>query len=230
MGQGRCSGDGWGWGARAKLTQMEHCRPQRASRSETPLCGVCVRRRDHHQVDQATELYPGDGKPAIAMHWMSSMCHAIRPHLEVTPPVFHGCSTVLSRADETAARDAYWRAVLNEASLEPTEMEALLTFAAKTNPFIAEPLALLAQLAFRRGEHAAAAAHAAAALERFYPLASAWDKRRSFAHWVGFARMLHLRASRLLQGLPSLPAASTTQVSISGAALHSIPAIVAQLP
>tara|TARA_B100000795_G_C22651818_1_gene380585 strand:+ start:246 stop:815 length:570 start_codon:yes stop_codon:yes gene_type:complete len=189
-----------------------------------------VRRRDHHQVDQATELYPGDGKPAIAMHWMSSMCHAIRPHLEVTPPVFHGCSTVLSRADETAARDAYWRAVLNEASLEPTEMEALLTFAAKTNPFIAEPLALLAQLAFRRGEHAAAAAHAAAALERFYPLASAWDKRRSFAHWVGFARMLHLRASRLLQGLPSLPAASTTQVSISGAALHSIPAIVAQLP
>ena len=189
-----------------------------------------MRRRDHHQVDQATELYPGDGKPAIAMHWMSSMCHAIRPHLEVTPPVFHGCSTVLSRDDETAARDAYWRAVLNEASLEPQEMEALLTFAAETNPFIAEPLALLAQLSLRRGEHAAAAAYAAAALERFYPLASAWDKRRSFAHWVGFARMLHLRASRLLQGLPSLPAASTTQVSTFGAALHSIPAIVAQLP
>lgn len=44
------------------------------------------------------------------------------------------------------------------------------------------------------------------------------------------ARMLHLRALRLLQGLPSLPAASTTQVSTFGAALHSIPAIVAQLP
>ena len=42
--------------------------------------------------------------------------------------------------------------------------------------------------------------------------------------------MLHLRALRLLQGLPSLPAASTTQVSASGAAIHSIPAIVAQLP
>lgn len=193
-------------------------------------CARCVRRRDHHQVDQATELYPGDGKPAIAMHWMSSMCNAIRLHLEVTPPVFHGCSTVLSRDDETAARDAYWRAVLNEASLEPQEMEALLTFAAETNPFIAEPLALLAQLSLRRGEHAAAAAYAAGALERFYPLASAWDKRRSFAHWVGFARMLHLRASRLLQGLPSLPAASTTQVSTFGAALHSIPAIVEQLP
>ena len=179
------------------------------------------------------------------MHWLSSICNAIAPHLEVIPPVFHGipisphnlptsphisrpsstvdaaltlsqspqdrltltlttgCSTVLSRADETAARDAYWRAVLNEATLEPQvrgiveallplttpyptpystspyypvlypslysllyypllpltyypvlypllypllyypvpqEMEALLTFAAKTNPFIAEPL------------------------------------------------------------------------------------------
>mmetsp|Transcript_24943 Transcript_24943/g.63309 ORF Transcript_24943/g.63309 Transcript_24943/m.63309 type:complete len:391 (-) Transcript_24943:66-1238(-) len=186
--------------------------------------------RDHHQVDQPTELYPGDGKPAIAMHWLSSICNAIAPHLEVIPPVFHGCSTVLSRADETAARDAYWRAVLNEAALEPQEMEALLTFAAKTNPFIAEPLALLAQLSFRRGDYAAAAAYAADALARFYPLATAWDKRRSFAQWVGFARMLHLRALRLLQGLPSLPAASTTQVSASGAAIHSIPAIVEQLP
>mgnify|MGYP004358042751 CR=1 FL=1 len=80
-----------------------------------------------------------------------------------------------------------------------------------------------------RNGSAAAAAYAADALARFYPLATAWDKRRSFAHWVGFARMLHLRALRLLQGLPSLPAASTTQVSASGAAIHSIPAIVAQL-
>ena len=90
--------------------------------------------------------------------------------------------------------------------------------------------ALLAQLSFRRGDYAAATAYAADALARFYPLATAWDKRRSFAHWVGFARMLHLRALRLLQGLPSLPAASTTQVSASGAAIHSIPAIVEQLP
>ena len=90
--------------------------------------------------------------------------------------------------------------------------------------------ALLAQLSFRRGEYAAAAAYAADALARFYPLATAWDKRRSFAHWVGFARMLHLRALRLLQGLPSLPAASTTQVGTFGASLHSIPAIVEQLP
>ena len=90
--------------------------------------------------------------------------------------------------------------------------------------------ALLAQLSFRRGEYAAAAAYAADAFGRFYPLATAWDKRRSLAHWVGFARMLHLRALRLLQGRPSLPAASTTQVSAFGASLHSIPAIVEQLP
>ena len=46
-------------------------------------------------MDQATELYPGDGKPAIAMHWLSSICNAIAPHLEVIPPVFHGISPYL---------------------------------------------------------------------------------------------------------------------------------------
>ena len=35
--------------------------PKQMATSPGHACSRCVRRRDHHQVDQATELYPGDG-------------------------------------------------------------------------------------------------------------------------------------------------------------------------
>ena len=33
----------------------------------------------------------------------------------------------------------------------------------------------------------------------------AWDKRRQFAAWIAFARMLLMRANRLGDGLPDMP-------------------------
>ena len=33
----------------------------------------------------------------------------------------------------------------------------------------------------------------------------AWDKRRRFAAWIAFARMLLMRANRLGDGLPDMP-------------------------
>lgn len=50
-------------------------------------------------------------------------------------------------------------------------------------------------------------AHVAHALERFYTMATAWDKRRSYAMWVGYARLLAVRAERRMHGLESLPSA-----------------------
>ena len=34
--------------------------------------------RDHHQVFLPLSLYPGDGKPALALYWISRMCRAVR--------------------------------------------------------------------------------------------------------------------------------------------------------
>ena len=66
---------------------------------------------------------------------------------------------------------------------------------------------MLSQLLFDKGDFIEAANHAAAALQTLYDWGGCWDKRQSFAQWVGFARMAHLRASRRGAGLGKLPSA-----------------------
>ena len=186
--------------------------------------------RDHHQVDAPLRLYPGDGRPAIAMHWISRMCLAVRDHLDAIPPIFGRCTRTISHAEEVGARDAYWKVVTDEDTLLEAEQLALLAEAARRNPFVGEPLLLLAQLHFRNGRHALAAEACAAALERFYDMATAWDKRRSYANWVGFARMLYLRATRMARGLPSLPFNEALPRTSGGLQLTSIEDIAAEMP
>lgn len=162
--------------------------------------------RDHHQVDVSVDrLYPGDGRPTLAFYWFSQVCRAVREHLEVVPPIFDSCTTVISKADEIAARDLYWKVTLSEYELSEAEQRELLYRAIEHNPFVGEPHILLAQLYYRNGEYRTAAEHCRQALQKLYVLASAWDKRRSFRQWVGFSRVLMMRSNRHLQGLPHLP-------------------------
>lgn len=161
--------------------------------------------RDHHQVDAPLSLYPGDGRPTIALYWFSSMCLAIRDFLTVVPPIFHNCTVELSLEDELAARDLYWKVLTEEHVLSEAQQEELLVQACDRNPFIGEPRLMLAQLHFRREMYSEAAEEARKALDCFYTLGSAWDKRRTFAYWVGFSRVLMLRARRRHAGLSSLP-------------------------
>ena len=64
--------------------------------------------RDVHQKKSPGSLYPGTGKPEVALFWFSRVCRGIRPFLQVAPPIFNNCTEELSRADEVAARDLYW--------------------------------------------------------------------------------------------------------------------------
>lgn len=178
--------------------------------------------RDHHQVEAPVSLYPGDGRPALALHWISAICRAIRPHLAAVPPVFDGCTATISRENETAARDAYWRVVMEEEDLSEAEQLALLADAVERNHFVGEPHLMLAQIHYRRGDYAPAAEHAALALDRFYALSTAWDKRRSFPAWVGFARLLALRAHRRQGGLSSLPISEHLPPTSAGLPLVSV--------
>ena len=187
--------------------------------------------RDHHQhEDLADVLYPGDGRPAVALYWLSALCRAVRHHLEVVPPVFDGCTSVLAREDEEAAVTSYWTVVLQESSLSPARQTEMLEVAAARNPFVGEPHVLLAQLAYRAGDYARARAQAGHALAKMYALCTQWDKRRSYANWVAYTRMLHLRASRKLEGLASWPLGTNTPPSHSGMPLASIRDIVSMLP
>ena len=186
--------------------------------------------RDHHQVFLPLSLYPGDGKPGLALYWVSHMCRAVRAHLEAVPPIFANCTQVLSFDDEQAARDAYWKVVIHEEELAEEEQLQLLDMSARLNPFVGEPLLHTAQLHYRNGRHALAVEACARALDRLYTMATAWDKRRSYASWVGFARLLHVRASRMARGMPSLPYNDQLPPTSGGLTLVSIDDIAAEMP
>jgi hypothetical protein len=156
--------------------------------------------RDHHQIeDGGTKLYPGSGRPAIGFYWFSAVCNGIKEHLEVVPTIFNNCEDVLSIEDEKEARDAYWKVTIEEEQLPEEEQINLLNKVVRLNNFVAEPHIMLSQIYYRQGKYLEAATEARLALEKFYTLASNWDKRRSYGHWVGFGRILLLRANRMME-------------------------------
>lgn len=156
--------------------------------------------RDHHQIeDGGKQLYPGNGRPALGFYWFSNVCHAIKDHLEVVPTIFNNCEDVISYEDEEEARDLYWKVTIEEESLSESEQIEFLNKAVSLNHFVAEPHMMLSQIYYRQGKHFEAAVEARLALEKFYTMASNWDKRRSYGHWIGFGRVLLLRANRMLE-------------------------------
>jgi hypothetical protein len=74
--------------------------------------------KDIYQVDAPGSLWPGSGKPATCMYWLSQLARASRPHLppSAIPPVFDGCTATLTQAAETKARNLYWQVVRAEDS------------------------------------------------------------------------------------------------------------------
>lgn len=186
--------------------------------------------RDHHQVFLPLSLYPGDGKPGLALYWLAPMCRAVREHLEVVPPLFDHCTRTLTYEDERIARDAYWTVVLREGELTAAAQLAMLDEATARNPFVGEPWLFIAQLQFRLGNPRATVKACDEALSRLYAMATAWDKRRSYASWVGFARLLHVRASRAARGLPSLPCRDNMPPTSGGLPLVAIEDVAAEMP
>jgi len=157
--------------------------------------------KDHHQVeDNGHRLYPGDGKPDIGFFWFSAICKAIRGNLEVIPPIFNYCEDVILKEDEIVARDAYWKVILQEENMTEKDQIELLQEAIFHNKFIAEPHLMIAQIYYRQENYHGAMVEARSCLEKFYTLATCWDKRRSYEQWIGFARVLLLRAIRKVEG------------------------------
>lgn len=156
--------------------------------------------RDHHQAEVPTSLYPGDARPAIALHWMSALCHEVKDYLDVVPTAFDNCQSVIGVDDEEAARDLYWLVTMQEHTIRDDHKIDMLKQACQLNTFVGEPHVLLSQLYFRKQDYLEAAYHSRKALEKFYALATAWDKRRSFKQWIGFSRMLLYRSNRKITG------------------------------
>jgi len=185
--------------------------------------------RDHHQMESPDVLYPGDGKPAVALYWMTTVAQTIASNLEVIPPIFDHCTKLITFENELKARDLYWKVVVHEATLSLEEQKALLQESIALNPFVGEPHIMLAQLHHREGEFENGAAEAAMALEKMYVLASAWDKRRSFECWVGFTRVLLMRNQRAAQGLEQFPMDKSIPPSAQGRPLIDINDLLSEM-
>lgn len=73
--------------------------------------------KDIYQVDNPASLWPGSGKPATCMHWLSQLACAARAHLPdgaPVPPIFDDCTATLTEQAETKARNLYWQVVRAE--------------------------------------------------------------------------------------------------------------------
>lgn len=147
-------------------------------------------------------------KPGLWVHTLSKMCALLRScnaRLEAAgdarrlplPPVFDECTRVLDRDAERRARDDYWRAVTELRGPDTAaEAEAALVRAASDNPFVAEPRALLAQLALQRGDLEASRGHLEDALRLLCEWGTCWDKRMPWGCWVAWVRALLHRADQ----------------------------------
>ena len=163
--------------------------------------------RDHHMVDPLdTPLFPGDMRPEVCLFWMAAACRAVKDSLEVVPPIFDSCTATLTSQDEERARDLYWGVVQNRSHVTDADALRNLNEAALRNPYVGEVDALAAQLHFRNHRFRKAKRLAASALRKLYAMGATWDKRLSYEAWVGFCRLLVVRAEAE-GGLPRAPGA-----------------------
>ena len=149
----------------------------------------------------AHTLWPGDGRPGLWLHTLSHvgrLVHAANDALAAAgdarrvpvPPVFDGCTVVVSPAQQAACRDAYWRATTQLSAPERCdEARAALEAAIEACPYVPEPHALLAQLHLQAGRWDQAAACAAQAVRLLLQWGTCFDKRLSFGAWVAWARV-----------------------------------------
>ena len=159
---------------------------------------------------QPAVLWPAQVRPA---RWMSAVSRLGRlllsakeqltaaghPAAEqlVLPPVFNGCTALVSEEDQEAALQLYCR--VTDELRGPREQDAAaaaLRQAIQHNPYAAEPHVLMAQLQLQAQRWGEAEAEAAAGLKLMCHWGTVWDKRMPWDAWVAWNRVL-LRAAHL---------------------------------
>jgi hypothetical protein len=140
-----------------------------------------------NEAEQSGDAETGPG------HWMTLCSHLARlarGASRVPPPVFDAGLGTLGDAAEAEATACYRRATMAEAFLpDPVRGEALVE-ACRRNPWVGEPWLLRAALSLREGRSEEALGEVAEGERRLLQWGTAWDKRRTWIEWLGFARAL----------------------------------------
>ncbi|XP_006648164.1 uncharacterized protein LOC102709148 [Oryza brachyantha] len=118
----------------------------------------------------------------------------------VIPPVFNGCTEVVSADDQKAARDLYWEAVCSggdgedETETDWRRVEELLRQSIGKNPFVGEPRVVLGQVLLNMEMYEEAEEQVEAGLELLLEWGSSWDKRMPWEAWVSWGRAMLTKA------------------------------------
>jgi len=127
------------------------------------------------------------GAPAAGIAQMCRVVGRLAEHLDVVPPIVGRGAAALRDADEVAAVARY-DAALDPSATQPRRQRALVA-AARLNPWVGEPLIVLAESG---GNSPTARRVARAGLRRLEAWGDAWDKRTPFEAWQQRAyRVLH---------------------------------------
>ncbi|CAL1388384.1 unnamed protein product [Linum trigynum] len=171
--------------------------------------------------NSATPLWPGAGKPGLWVNLISRIAAIYNllvreeeifmeerrsggisvdkerdENIElVVPPIFDGCRKIVDAGDQIIARDMYWEAVCGNASENnDCKAEELLVKSLEKNPFLGDPHLVLAQVYLAKGRFEAAEVAAEKGLKLLLEWGTAWDKRVSWEGWVGWGRVLVMKA------------------------------------
>jgi hypothetical protein len=158
--------------------------------------------QDHPDRHRTKALWPGMSKPGVWMSYVSDLGRVARTFqsskntttsIVNVPPVFDNGTKSISVLDEQEARDLYWSVVTEEVYDENDILSTLIACTNK-NPWIFEPLVMLAQVYAHRDEYDIAIQYATLALRIQSQWGTAWDKRLSFKAWVAWTRVILQRA------------------------------------
>ena len=127
--------------------------------------------------------------PSVRLSNYSRLLRLARDAVDPVPPVFGRCKAQVRLEDERRARVLYLKGSAQLVS-EPRLAHECLSECHRLNPWVAEPLVLLAQLGLASGRHAEACREAEEALRLLREWATAWDKRRSWDEWLSAAQEL----------------------------------------
>ncbi len=139
--------------------------------------------------DRADQSCDSSLAPRVWLSTYSRLLRLARDAVDPVPPVFRRCTAQVRLEDERRARALYLKGSAQLVS-EPRLAHECLSECHRLNPWVAEPLVLLAQLDLASGRHTEACREAEEALRLLREWATAWDKRRSWDEWLSAAQEL----------------------------------------
>ncbi len=157
-----------------------------------------------HMANEAEQAQAPSGEPGLWLTRVSRMGSRLSAAEAILPPLFDSCSSVVTPEGEKTARQAYLAAldVLPDVKAATTHVAS----AVAACPWIAEPRALRAYLALRKGATADARLWTAGARKTLIALGTSWDKRLDYHDWLRLLSLLDELSSAPADIVAALPA------------------------